>query len=115
MEPEDTPAGVVSQEVTDQSRLANLLQKERMEEINRSLPLPTTQQKELRTTIPLKTPHKYTHTHSEQLNLNIPKTELISTTKPITPSAFSISIIINIHLHTQAKILDVILISFPYL
>lgn len=68
MEPEDTQAGVASPEVTDQSRLANLLQKERMEEVNRSLPLSTTQQKELRTTSPLKTPYIHTYTISS-LNL----------------------------------------------
>lgn len=103
MEPENTPhsSGKPRGYLTDQSRLTNLIQKERMEEINRSLPLSTPQQEELRTTISLKTPHA--HIYGQHLKLNMSKTELISTTKTITPPAFSISININIHLHAQAK------------
>lgn len=98
-------------EVTDQSRLANLIQKE--EEINRSLPRSTPQKEEFRTATPLKILHAYAH--SQHLKLNIAKTQLISTTKSITPPAFPNSININTHLHVQAKTRDIILISsFPY-
>lgn len=48
-------AGVVSSEVTARSRPTNLIQRERKEEVNRSLPLSTAQQEELRTTTPLRT------------------------------------------------------------
>lgn len=55
------------------------------------------------------------YAHSQHLKLNIAKTQLISTTKSITPPAFSNSININTHLHVQAKTRDIILISsFPY-
>lgn len=110
MEPEDIhQAGVASPEVTAQSRLANLIQRVRAEEINRSLPLSTPQQEELRTTTPLKTPH--TCTHSQHLKLNMSKTALIFTTKPIIPPSLLHLNDTNTHLHPQAKNLSIILLS----
>lgn len=64
---------------------------------------------------PLSAENPTCYAHSQHLKLNIAKTQLISTTKSITPPAFSNSININTHLHVQAKTRDIILISsFPY-
>ena len=110
MEPEDTP-GWNSEprgHCPIQTYKSNSKRKNR--EVNRSLPLSTTQQEELRTTTPLKT----THTISTLKSTRVKQNSFQHQTCVTSPAFSTLINDSNIHLLAQVKYLGIILLSSCY-